>query len=174
MFHSFLTIVNCLENGTLKAKHIVDYWKKPEYIYLGPDENMHNVMIEWIASTSKRCGYKPGIAFISSKPSVGINHKEYGVTSLGINVYMQEVLRYMEIDPKRDPFTIKISGGPDGDVAGNQIINLYKHFPSTAKLLAITDVSGTIFDPKGLDLSILADLFKEVKPIAAYSPQKTQ
>ena len=170
--HSFLTVVNCLEDGTLKAKHIVDYWKKPEYIYLGPDENMHNIMIEWIASTSKRCGYKPGIAFISSKPSVGINHKEYGVTSLGVNVYMREVLRYMEIDPTNDPFTVKISGGPDGDVAGNQILNLYKHFPSTAKLLAITDVSGTIFDPKGLDLSILADLFKEVKPLAAYPPKK--
>ena len=170
--HSFLTILNCLEDGTLKAKHIVDYWKKPEYIYLGPDENMHNIMIEWIASTSKQCGYKPGIAFISSKPSVGINHKEYGVTSLGVNVYMREVLRYMEIDPTNDPFTVKISGGPDGDVAGNQILNLYKHFPSTAKLLAITDVSGTIFDPKGLDLSILADLFKEVKPLAAYPPKK--
>lgn len=170
--HSFLTLVNCDEEGILKAKHVIDYLKKPEYIYLGPDENMHNVMIEWIAETSKRCQYKPGVAFISSKPSAGINHKEYGVTSLGVNVYMEEVLRYMKIDPKKDPFTIKISGGPDGDVAGNQILNLYKHYPMTAKLLAITDVSGTIYDPKGLDLSILADLFKESKPLAAYPPKK--
>ncbi|MCB1106467.1 MAG: NAD-glutamate dehydrogenase [Chlamydiia bacterium] len=170
--YSFLTLVNCSEDGTLKGKDIVDYWKKPEYIYLGPDENMHNVMIEWIASYSKFCGYKPGVAFISSKPHVGINHKEYGVTSLGVNVCMQEVLRYMGIDPAKDPFTIKISGGPDGDVAGNQILNLYKHFPMTAKLLAITDVSGTIYDPQGLDLSILADLFHNVKPLAAYPPKK--
>lgn len=170
--HSFLTLINCLEDGTLKAKHIIDYWKKPEYIYLGPDENMHNIMIEWIAVQSKKCGYKVGIAFISSKPSVGINHKEYGVTSLGVNVYMEEVLRYMGIDPKKDPFTIKISGGPDGDVAGNQILNLYKYYPSTAKLLAITDVSGTIYDPQGLDLSILVELFKEAKPLAAYPPKK--
>ena len=170
--HSLLTLINCLDDGTLKAKHVVDFWKKPEYIYLGPDENMHNVMIEWIAANSKRCGYKPGVAFISSKPSVGINHKEYGVTSLGVNVYMQEVLKYMGIDPSKDPFTVKISGGPDGDVAGNQILNLYKYFPDTAKLLAITDVSGTIFDPKGLDLSILTDLFKAAKPLAAYPPKK--
>ncbi|MGE0832735.1 MAG: NAD-glutamate dehydrogenase domain-containing protein [Simkaniaceae bacterium] len=170
--HSLLTLINCLDDGTLKAKDIVDYWNKPEYIYLGPDENMHNIMIEWIAEYSKFCGYKPGVAFISSKPSIGINHKEYGVTSLGVNVYMQEVLQYLGIDPKKDPFTIKISGGPDGDVAGNQILNLYKQFPMTAKLLALTDVSGTIFDPKGLDLSILADLFHESKPIAAYPPKK--
>ena len=170
--HSLLTLVNCEEDGCIKAKDVIDYWSKPEYIYLGPDENMHNVMIEWIADYSKLCEYKPGVAFISSKPTVGINHKEYGVTSLGVNVYMEEVLQYLGIDPKKDPFTIKISGGPDGDVAGNQILNLYKHFPMTAKLLAITDVSGTIFDPKGLDLSILADLFHETKPLAAYPPKK--
>ncbi|MCP5506128.1 MAG: NAD-glutamate dehydrogenase [Chlamydiales bacterium] len=170
--HSLITLINCHDDGTLKAKDIVDYFSKPEYIYLGPDENMHNVMIEWIAECSKRVGYKPGVAFISSKPSVGINHKEYGVTSLGVNVCMEEVLHYMGIDPKKDPFTVKISGGPDGDVAGNEIFNLYKHYPMTAKLLAITDVSGTIYDPKGLDLSILTDLFKEVKPIAAYPPKK--
>ncbi len=170
--HSLTTLINCRDDGTLKAKHIVDYLAKPEYIYLGPDENMHNVMIEWIADYSKRCRYKPGVAFISSKPTFGINHKEYGVTSLGVNVYMEEVLNYMGVDPLKDPFTIKISGGPDGDVAGNEILNLYKKYPMTAKLLAITDVSGTIFDPKGLDLSILSDMFHRAKPIATYPPKK--
>ncbi len=170
--HSLLTIVNCMDDGTLKAKDVKDYWGKPEYIYFGPDENMHNVMIEWIAAYSKLCGYKPGIAFISSKPTAGINHKEYGVTSLGVNVCMEEVLHYLGINPQKNPFTIKISGGPDGDVAGNQILNLYKKYPMTARLLAITDVSGTIFDPKGLDLSVLADLFHQTKPLASYPPKR--
>lgn len=170
--HSLTTLVNCKEDGILKAKHVIDYLDKPEYLYLGPDENMHNIMIEWIAEYSKRVGYTPGIAFISSKPTYGINHKQYGVTSLGVNAYMEEVLLYMGIDPAKDPFTIKISGGPDGDVAGNQILNLYKKYPMTAKLLAVTDGSGTIFDPKGLDLSVLADLFKQGKPIAYYPPKR--
>ena len=169
--HSFLMLINCHLDGTLKAKDIVDYWKKPEYIYLGPDENMHNVMIEWIANCSKSCGYNPGVAFISSKPRIGINHKEHGVTSFGVNVCMQEVLRYLGINPKKDPFTIKISGGPDGDVAGNQILNLQRDFKETAKLLAITDVSGTTYDPKGLDINVLASLFYESKPIASYPPK---
>ena len=50
---SFLTLLNCDPDGKLKAKNIVDYYRKPEYIYLGPDENMHNEMIEWIANYSK-------------------------------------------------------------------------------------------------------------------------
>ncbi len=166
--HSLLTLVNCEEDGTLRAKHVVDYWKKPEYIYLGPDENMHNVMIEWIANYSRHCRYKPGIAFISSKPHAGINHKEYGITSFGVNVYMEQALHYLGINPKKDPFTIKIAGGPDGDVAGNQIMNLAKFYPKTAKLLALTDISGTVYDPNGLDLEEMEKLFHTVNPIHAY------
>lgn len=169
---AFVTLLNCEPNGVLRAKHIVDYYKKPEYIYLGPDENMHTSMIEWIASYAKYYNYKPGGSFISSKPSAGINHKEYGVTSFGVNVYMEEVLKYMGIDPKKEPFTIKISGGPDGDVAGNQILNLYKFYPKTAKLVALTDISGTIYDPKGLDIKILAKMFHNVQPIRLYPPEK--
>jgi glutamate dehydrogenase len=169
---SFITLINCNSDGSLKAKHIVDYWKKPEYIYLGPDENMSNEMIEWIAEYSKYYEYKPGGSFISSKPSLGINHKEFGVTSLGVNVYMEEVLKFLGIDPYKDTFTIKMSGGPDGDVAGNEILNLYRNYPMNAKLLALTDGSGTIFDPVGLDLSELAKLFIEGKPIRFYPPAK--
>jgi glutamate dehydrogenase len=169
---TLLSLVNCLEDGSLKAKNVLDYYKKPEYLYLGPDENMHNHMIEWIAEFSVAHSYKVGKSFISSKPKNGINHKEFGVTSYGVNVYMHKVLEYIGINPEKTPFTIKISGGPDGDVAGNQIYNLYKYYPKTAKLLAITDVSGTIYDPEGLDLSELAKLFKEEKSIRFYPPEK--
>ncbi|MFN4175039.1 MAG: NAD-glutamate dehydrogenase domain-containing protein, partial [Parachlamydiaceae bacterium] len=169
---TLLTLVNCHPDGSLKAKNIVDYYKIPEYLYLGPDENMHNEIIQWIADKSKSVGYKPGSAFISSKPKAGINHKEYGVTSLGLNVYVEELLKFSGIDPKKDPFTIKMSGGPDGDVAGNQILNFYRFYPDTAKIIAITDISGTIYDPKGLDKALLADFFKERKPIRFYPPQK--
>ncbi len=168
----FISIINCDPDGKLRSSHIVDYYKKPEYIYLGPDENMHNDMIIWISDYAKQCNYKPGTAFMSSKPGAGINHKEYGVTSRGVNIYMEEVLKYLKIDPKKDRFTIKMTGGPDGDVAGNQMNNLYQFYPKTAQLVATIDVSGTIFDPEGLDLSIVATLFKEEKPIRFYPPEK--
>lgn len=169
---NFLSLINCDPKGNLREKEIIDYWKKPEYIYLGPDENMHNVMIEWIASESKKDHYKPGGAFISGKPRIGINHKEYGVTSLGVNIFMHEVLQYLGIDPYKDTFTVKMTGGPDGDVAGNQIYNLYSLYPKTAKLVALTDISGTIYDPNGLDLESCAHLFHDAKSIRFYPPEK--
>lgn len=167
---SLVTIVNCDETGRLKAKHLVDYWKRPEYIYLGPDENMHDCMIEWIADYAKKYNYRPGSSFISGKPDVGINHKEYGVTSLGLNVYMDRILRYLQIDPTKQHFTVKMTGGPDGDVAGNQILNLLEYYPDTAKLVALTDGSGTIYDHEGLNLEVLADLFYQGKAIRHYPP----
>lgn len=169
---SLVILVNCDADGRLRARDIIDYWNRPEYLYLGPDENMHDVMIQWIADYSKKYHYKPGSAFISGKPKLGINHKEYGVTSLGLNVYVDAVLRYMGIDPTKSPFTVKMSGGPDGDVAGNEICNLEKYYPETAKLVALTDVTGTIYDPKGLDLKVLVEMFKEVKGIRHYPPEK--
>lgn len=169
---NLLTLVNCKDDGTLKAKNIVDYLKTPEYLYLGPDENMHDCMIEWIAQYSKEQDYKPKSALISGKPGIGINHKEYGVTSLGVNIYMQEVLKYLKIDPYKNTFTVKISGGPDGDVAGNQINNLCKYYKKTAKIVAITDKSGTIFDPLGLDLEVLHHLFLHSQSISFYPPLK--
>ena len=167
---SLVTIVNCEPDGKIQARFIVDYWKRPEYIYLGPDENMHDSMIEWIANYSKKYHYKPGGAFISSKPIAGINHKEYGVTSLGVNVYMHQVLEYMGIHPETDSFTVKMTGGPDGDVAGNQLLNLYRYYPHTAKVIALTDGTGTIHDDEGLDLALLKHLFHEGKGIAHYPP----
>ncbi|HSX11626.1 MAG TPA: NAD-glutamate dehydrogenase domain-containing protein [Chlamydiales bacterium] len=169
---AFLSLINCDDDGTLRAKSIVDYWKKPEYIYLGPDENMFNDMINWIASYAVEHNYKPGRSFMSSKPGAGINHKEFGVTSYGVNVYLHQVLLFLGIHPEKEPFTIKISGGPDGDVAGNEIVNLYKYYPQTAKLLALTDVSGTIYDPLGLDLKELVKLFHDALPIRNYPHQK--
>ena len=166
--NSFLTIINCEEDGTLKADKIIDYWKKPEYIYLGPDENMHEPLINWIAFHSEKHGYKMGKSFITSKSALGINHKEYGVTSQGVAIYMHEALSFLGICASQDPFTIKISGGPDGDVAGNMIIILAKTYPKTAKLLALTDISGTIYDPEGLNLQELVKLFNRSLPIASY------
>jgi glutamate dehydrogenase len=109
---------------------------------------------------------------MSSKPGAGINHKEYGVTSYGVNVYLHQTLLFLGIDPEKEPFTIKISGGPDGDVAGNEIHILATSYAKTAKLVALTDVSGTIFDPEGLNWEEMDTLFKNGQPIRFYPPEK--
>ena len=58
---------------------------------------------------------------MSSKPDAGINHKEFGVTSEGVVVFLEHALRSVGIDPRAQDFTVKMTGGPDGDVAGNAI-----------------------------------------------------
>ena len=169
---NLLILVNCDEDGVLRKKDILDYWNRPEYLYLGPDEHMHDAMIQWIAAYSRKIGYRPGSCVISGKPYLGINHKAYGVTSLGVNVYVEATLKYLGINPYEQSFTVKMSGGPDGDVAGNEICLLQQLYPKTAKLIALTDISGTVYDPIGLDLEELVRLFHRGQSIRHYPPEK--
>lgn len=89
---------------------------------------------------------------MSSKPHAGINHKDYGVTSEGVNVFLESALRHtLDIDPRNSSFTIKITGGPDGDVAGNELKILHREYGFNAKVVGIADHSGCAEDPEGLD-----------------------
>ena len=138
------------ENGKAKAPRVVDYYGEDEPIELGPDENMHDVMIELIAQLAVQRGYLLGAGIMSSK-KVGINHKEYGVTSIGVirfaEVTMQETLG---INMHTDPFSIKITGGPNGDVAGNSMRLLLERCEQV-QIRMIVDGTAAAFDPEGLD-----------------------
>lgn len=155
-------------NGTKKDK-IVSYYPQEEIIYLGPDENVTNDLIVWITEQAARRNYKYAKAFMSSKPGAGINHKEYGVTSEGLNVYVNEVLNFLRIDPRKIPFTIKMTGGPDGDVAGNELKILYREYGEKARVVAIADGFGAAYDPEGLNWKELLRLVSAEKSIAEFS-----
>jgi glutamate dehydrogenase len=103
---------------------------------------------------------------------VGINHKQYGVTSYGLTVCLEKVLQFLGFQPDIKPFTVKMAGGPDGDVAGNEIRLLHEKYPKTAKLVSLIDVSGLIHDPEGIDLAICTELFRQGKSIRFYPPEK--
>ncbi len=128
---------------------VVDYYGEDEPIEVGPDENMHDSMIEWMADRAKERGYILGSGIISSK-KIGINHKEYGVTSLGVWKFLERALRELGIDAHSDPFSAKITGGTNGDVAGNELRLLLEHCPKV-QITSITAGSGAIHDPKGMD-----------------------
>lgn len=138
------------DNGKAKDPRVVDYYGEDEPIELGPDENMHDVMIELIAQLAVQRGYLLGAGIMSSK-KVGINHKEYGVTSIGVirfaEVTMQETLG---INMHTDPFSIKITGGPNGDVAGNSMRLLLERCEQV-QIRMIVDGTAAAFDPEGLD-----------------------
>ena len=148
-----------------------DHDGHPDLIYLGPDENVSNSLIVWITQRAALRGHPLPSAFMSSKPGAGINHKEYGITSEGVTVFLEEALRHMGIDPAKQPFTLKITGGPDGDVAGNEIRILLTRYPDTARILGIADGSGVAEDPEGLNPEELLRLFEKVQPIARFDPK---
>src|SRR6056300_391319 len=108
------TILDLIVDTEETRKEVVDYVGKKEVLYLGPDEQVIPEDINWVIKRAQQRGYDTPAAFMSSKPKAGINHKEYGVTSEGVNVYLDVALRHvLNIDPKQESFTIKITGGPD-------------------------------------------------------------
>lgn len=152
---------------------IVDHYGKDELIYLGPDEQVIPSDIDWITTRAAQRGYPIPAAFMSSKKDAGINHKVYGVTSEGVAVYLDIALRsVLGIDPNNQPFTVKITGGPDGDVAGNLMKILFRDYGDNAKVVGIADGFGVAEDPNGLDSAELSRLVEASLPITSFDAKK--
>jgi len=151
---------------------VVDRLHHEELIYLGPDEGITPHLIDWIVDRARRRGYPMPTALMSSKPGAGINHKKYGVTSEGVIVFLDTALRAVGINPDTDTFTIKFTGGPDGDVAGNSIRILHRDYGERAKFVGIADGSGCCEDPDGLDHEELLRLVEMSQPIAEFDQSK--
>ena len=167
------SILDLIVDTEETRENIVDFFGKPEILYLGPDEQVTKTDINWIVNRAAVRGYTTPAAFMSSKPRAGINHKEFGVTSEGVNVYLDVALRrVLGIDPSKDPFTIKLTGGPDGDVAGNEIKILLREYGDKAKIVGLADVSGCAEDPDGLDHSELIRLVEQGLSISEFTSDK--
>jgi glutamate dehydrogenase len=166
------SLLDLITTDPAVTSRIVDRLGRQEFIYLGPDENITPDHIEWIVARARRRAYPLPTAFMSSKPGAGINHKVYGVTSEGVNVFLEVALKSVGIDPRKQPFTVKITGGPDGDVAGNMMRILDRDYGQNARIVGVADGSGVGEDPDGLDHAELLRLFKEGLPIASFSKAK--
>jgi glutamate dehydrogenase len=128
---------------------------------------MHDDMIEEIARTSKRRGYILGTGVMSSK-KIGINHKEYGVTSTGVVKFAEIVMEEIGIDITKDPFSVKFTGGTNGDVAGNAMQIMLDRCPGM-KIRLVLDGTAALFDPEGADpIELRRILLKE--DLQAFSP----
>ncbi len=150
---------------------IVDRLGEPELLYLGPDENITPSLIDWIVSRAAQRRYPVPTALMSSKPGAGINHKAYGVTSEGVIVFLEVGLRCLGIDPRQQKFSVKMTGGPDGDVGGNAIRIMLREFGDNTCIVGIADGSGCAEDPEGLDHTELMRLVEAEAPIAEFNPE---
>ena len=177
IFDAFLSLINYDDKGKLRDKAIVDFTGEEEIIEIGPDENMFDDMIEWMGRRAVEKGYVLGAGIISGKSDTGINHKFYGVTSYGVHRYLLRTLKYLGIDPAADEFTVKVSGGPFGDVAGNEIKLLNardeagKYLMPGLKIVAVTDGPAAVYDPAGIDRLELSRLVHTAN-LDAFNPEK--
>jgi glutamate dehydrogenase len=109
---------------------------------------------------------------MSSKPRVGISHKQYGVTSEGVVVFADEVLKALGINPLAEPFTVKLTGGPAGDVASNVVKILIREYGKNARIVAMSDGHGAVYDPDGLDHGELLRLIGAVGRAHQFDPAR--
>jgi glutamate dehydrogenase len=167
--NAFLDIYASDENGKVQDPNVVDYYGEEEAIELGPDENMHDIMIDTIAKQAKKRNYVLGIGVMSGK-EIGINHKEFGVTSAGVVKFAEITMEEMGIDYSKDEFSVKLTGGPGGDVAGNAMLLLIDRCPKV-KINLILDGTGAMYDPAGADHEELRKILL-TKDLDAYNPEK--
>jgi glutamate dehydrogenase len=154
--------------GVASHPAVVDYYREEEPIELGPDENMHDSMIEAIAKLSSRRGYLLGIGIMSSK-KVGINHKEYGVTSTGVVKFAEITMKELGIDIRTEPFSMKFTGGPNGDVAGNAMRLILERCPQV-RIRLILDGTAAVCDLEGADPGALKRILLK-QDLDAFDPE---
>ena len=164
-------LLDLISTGPSSAAFIFNGVHEEERLYLGPDENISFALIDWIVARAERRGQASPNAFMSSKSGAGINHKAYGVTSEGVIVFLEEALCAIGIDPRTQPFTVKITGGPDGDVGGNCLSILYREFGDNVRVVGIADGSGSAEDPNGFQRDEILRLVKASLPISAIQPR---
>ena len=143
----------------------------PDLIFLGPDENVTPARIVWVTDRAHERGLPHHATLMSSKPGAGINHKQFGVTSEGIFSWLRVVLPLIGI-ANRGAYSLKITGGPDGDLGGNLLKILHREHGTRVRVVAIGDGTGAAFDPNGLDWRELLRLVREGKGIAAFDAAK--
>ncbi|KAK9464158.1 Glutamate/Leucine/Phenylalanine/Valine dehydrogenase-domain-containing protein [Lipomyces oligophaga] len=144
---------------------IVDLYKQPEIIFMGPDENTAG-LVDWATVHARDRGAPWWKSFFTGKsPALGgIPHDEYGMTSLSVREYVEGIYRKLAIDGTK---VLKLqTGGPDGDLGSNEILL------SNEKYIAIVDGSGVLVDPNGLDRGELVLLARERKMVSAFDRSK--
>ena len=141
--------------------------READLLFLGPDENMTPTRITWVAERAHLRRMPHAATFMSSKPGSGINHKEYGVTSEGVFRWVCAALTQIGIASDQS-YTMKITGGPDGDVGGNLLRILHRDHGERCRVVAVSDGTGAAQDPAGLHWPELLRLVEASAGIAAF------
>jgi len=114
-----------------------------------PDVNTNPKTMAWFMDTySMAVGYTaPGV--VTGKPiEIGGSKGRVEATGKGVVFILNELLKHIELNDVR----IAIQGF--GNVGSNAAIDAYR---CGYKVVAVSDVSGALYDPQGLDIPSLID-----------------
>ncbi|GMM33122.1 glutamate dehydrogenase (NAD(+)) [Saccharomycopsis crataegensis] len=151
---------------------VVDLYKTPEIIFMGPDEGTSG-FVDWATLHARARGAPWWKSFFTGKsPSLGgIPHDAYGMTTLSVRAYVEEIYNKKNIDANTTAekvITKFQTGGPSGDLGSNEIL-LSK---PAERYVAIVDGPACVGDPNGLDKSELVRLAKARLDISHYDTTK--
>lgn len=142
----FLQYVDAMLDVILpNEKGVVDNLHQEEIIFLGPDENTAGSFPAAGALYSKTRGYSAWKSFTTGKDPVlgGIPHDVYGMTTHSIRTYVQCI--YEKLQLKESEMRKFQTGGPDGDLGSNEILQ------SNEIVVGMVDGSASIYDPHGIN-----------------------
>lgn len=143
---------------------IVDLYKKPEILFMGPDENTAG-FVDWATLHARKRGASWWKSFFTGKQLGGIPHDEYGMTSLSVRAYVEKIYEKFGLDDSK--ISKFQTGGPDGDLGSNEIL-----LSKGENYFAIVDGSGVIVDENGIDKEELIKLAKERQMISHFDKSK--
>ncbi|EDO16952.1 hypothetical protein Kpol_1041p10 [Vanderwaltozyma polyspora DSM 70294] len=159
-------MIDILIKDPLKEKYI-DLLGHEEILFFGPDEGSAG-FVNWATEHARKRGCPWWKSFLTGKsPKLGgIPHDEYGMTSLGVRAYVNEIYKTLELTDKKI-FKFQ-TGGPDGDLGSNEIL---LSTPNEV-YVGLLDGSGVLCDPNGLDKLELVKLAHERKMVSNYDKAK--
>lgn len=158
------SIIDILEFGSDKY---VDLLGQKEILFFGPDENTAT-LCDFATEYAKSRGCSWWKSFLTGKSASlgGIPHDEYGMTSLSVRSFVENIYRQKGLFDK----TLKKfqTGGPDGDLGSNEILLS----SDNEVYVGIVDGSGTIVDIDGLDKEELRRLAKNRQTVDNFDKAK--
>lgn len=142
---------------------------KNEILFLGPDENTADLM-DWACEHARERGYPFWKAFTTGKsPRLGgVPHDTYGMTTMGVREFVMGVQRKLGMQARAAAGTLtKLqTGGPDGDLGSNEILQ------ANERTISIVDGSGVAYDPDGLDQAELVRLARARRMVNEFDISK--
>lgn len=159
-------MIDILIKDPLKENY-VDLLGKEEILFFGPDEGSAG-FVDWATThaRSRNCPWWKSFLTGKSPDLGGIPHDEYGMTSLGVRSYVNELYKTLHLNEKT---VAKFqTGGPDGDLGSNEIL---LSTPNES-YVGILDGSGVLCDPEGIDKEELTRLAHTRKMVKEFDTSK--